>query len=203
VAATAVRAGAGLFLLSAMLALGSCGGGGGRGPADEPSGPVADQVFTTDPDSFALTSGVPAEKAQTFTVGVTGHLVRIEVLSMRDANHDVGELLCDVRATFLGAPEEDDDDVLAGVSIPATAISDEGGLLVVDLPAPGVLVAAGTRLAVVFRAANDGRFTIAANGNDGYGQGAHYARNPEGGVDRWIVLPGADIGFATYVTRGP
>jgi hypothetical protein len=198
------RAGAGLLFLLAGVALGSCGGasvpsgGGGGGPTE----PVVDQAHAPHPDLFVLNSGVPAEKAQTFTVGIPGRLVRIDVLSIRDANAGTGALHVDLRPTLGNAPVEDDQAVLASVTIPAEDVpGGVGGLLSIELPWPGVAVGVGARLAIAFRAEDGGRFVIRAGGNDGYPLGAHYARDATQGVDDWIVLPGADIGFATYVDQ--
>jgi hypothetical protein len=163
--------------------------------------PIVDQRFEPDPFLFALNSGVPVEKAQTFTVGLPGRLVRIDVLSIRDANHDVGALHVDVRPTVGGAPAEDEQSVLATVTVSAEDISDLGDILSIELPWPGIAVSPGGRLAIAFRAEGGGSFVIAAGGNEGYTAGAHYARDPSQGVDRWIVLPGADIGFQTWVDQ--
>jgi hypothetical protein len=197
----------GVGLLSLLLggALVACGGGAapaGGGGGGGPTEPVVDQMYAPDPELFVLNSGVPAEKAQTFTVGLTGRLVRIDVLSVRDANQRTGALRVDVRPTFQGAPAEGEESILAAVTVPAEDLPTVAGeVLSIDLPWPGVAVAVGARLAVAFRAEDGGRFVIGAGGNDGYPLGAHYARDPSQNVDRWLVIPGADIGFATYVDQ--
>src|SRR5437867_4039366 len=102
--------------------------------------PILDQYF--DPTGrerlFAVVGVDRNDKAQTFTVGVTGTLTRVDVF-MYNASAQA-DLLLEVRATRGGIPLEDDVPVLAAVRTLASSIPRTVQFVSFDIGSFGVFV---------------------------------------------------------------
>jgi hypothetical protein len=119
--------------------------------------PVLDQHHVPlDPVNGSAAIHSVVEWAQTFTVGISGRLVRIELLAGRDIEAPQGNLLIDVRPTIGGAPSEDNETVLYSATVSPTALPHFSDFplpfefLALDL-GPGIPVLAGDVPAIVLR----------------------------------------------------
>ncbi len=128
------------FVLGANLSLAVAAGAGGQ--------EVLDQEY--DPQgAIGLSSGVSADipKAQTFTVGVSGVLSRVELYMEQVAN--LGTLLFDVRDTTpIGTPIEDDTQVLVSVAVPVASLPTRRQFVSFDVSSAGIQVERGDLLAI-------------------------------------------------------
>lgn len=177
--------------------------------------PVLDQFF----DSSELTSMASdvgsTDKAQTFTVGITGTLVRADVEIMRWPPSTIGgvpiptgDLLFDIRTTIGGVPIDDDTMTLASMVVSADSIPMTRGWYSFDIKPFDVSVTTGDILAIVLRSESDNMIDYRWFGgldrfDDTYDFGAHYYRNPSYGITTWTLLSGGDVGFKTFVEPIP
>jgi hypothetical protein len=84
--------------------------------------PGLDQSFEpTSPNVFA---GIDpsADKAQTFTVGITGQLTRVDVYIRRLDAGTSDSLVFDIRETVSGVPIEDDGTTLASATLAPSSV---------------------------------------------------------------------------------
>ncbi|MFC2019340.1 6-bladed beta-propeller [Chloroflexota bacterium] len=148
------------------------------------------------------------DKAQVFTVGITGMLIRVDV----DMNRDVGataDLLLDVRPTTGGVPVEDDAAALVTVRIPYSQVPDTRSFFVIDFAATPVPVTAGQVLAIVLRSDPDdgsmGSYSWTGKSNNEYPGGDHYFRHMPGWPrPQWYIEAGpVGMGFRTYMATPP
>ncbi|MHC4445535.1 MAG: hypothetical protein ACYTF1_23560, partial [Planctomycetota bacterium] len=170
------------------------------------STPILDQAF--DPsDNYNLSSDVRGvvDKAQTFTVGITGVLTRVDALIYRRFNTSV-DLLFDIRRTNAGVPTESDDDTLASLAVPASSVPTTIQFCTFDISSFYVSVTVGDVLAIVFRtppgAGINETYSWVGLLGDPYSPGSPFFRNPSAGFDNWSVLFG-DSGFRTFVETIP
>lgn len=172
-------------------------------PTTEPGGGLSYGAIRSDVDS-----------AQTFTVGVSGRLDRVDVAIYRQGSNLQEPLRVDVRRTVNGAPAEADSPVLASFELPPERLP-------VPLPNPGdpvtftsldlsdfdIHVEPGDVLAIVAQSeAIDAAGPVYAwrlgpFGGDHYPRGGFFQRDAEGGhfVEGTGVLLD-DAGFRSYVT---
>ncbi len=166
--------------------------------------PVLDQVFDAGatPTLFSGIGGT--DKAQTFTVGLTGKLVRIDVDIIRQLNAPAftpQDLKFDIRQTLGGVPIESDVTTLASLVVPYASIPTTRGFFSLDISSFDVSVTAGDILAVALReSGNNTDYGLYGRTDDSYVAGAHYFRNPGFGITSWKSTgSGYDVGFKTFV----
>lgn len=164
--------------------------------------PIQDQFFDPGPSPSLATGRL--DKAQTFTVGITGTLTRVDVDISRGSTAD---LLFDIRPTVAGVPVESDGITLAAVTVPASNIPTTRGFFSVDINSFGVSVTAGEILAIVLRSDLDQVLDYTWYGHtiDGYALGHHFFRHPPGWPRPtwWSDVAGSDLGFKTFVEPVP
>jgi hypothetical protein len=180
-------------------------------PKGKPADILLDQSFRPEGSSrrFFNQVGDRGDKAQTFTVGIAGTLVRVDVFLNRHggATHDI---LADVRATTGGVPGESNDDVLGSVVVPGSQVTVDGAVVPesfgrVSIPF-NVAVAVGDVLAIVLRSSQPepGRYAWQEFniGSPSYPGGDMFARGgivDESGEDGTWHLNPSDFAFETYV----
>ena len=156
-----------------------------------------DQFYDVGPTWGYGTSRV--DKAQTFTVGISGRLVKVDVDISRDSQ-TASDLLFDLRPTSNGKPVEDNGLAFLQIRIPAQTVPLTRSLLSIDLSSYNLWVNSGDLLAFVVRADNNERtYSVYGSNNNPYPSGAHYTRDPGYGFTMWSNDPGCDSGFRTYV----
>lgn len=158
--------------------------------------PVLDQSFDA-PSFLSFGFGGESHLAQTFTVGITGVLRRVDVEIRRDAG--IPDLLFDIRPTIGGVPVESDAAALANVVIPSASIPTDFTFVSVDLSSAQIAVSAGDVLAIVLRAPGAGgalNYSWQGSAVSGYGAGADFFRVAPSPT--WNGLFG-DLGFQTFV----
>lgn len=168
-----------------------------------PAQAVLDQEFDPRP-SISLSSGVTdrVDKAQTFAVGISGKLERVEVFLSRCAPQPGGALLFDVRRVQpSGVPIESNSAVLAALAVPASTVSRSRGFFSVNLSSLNISVNQGDALAIALRnRPNQAQcFSWWGRGNPGYPNGKHYFRNLSLPVPRWAESGDSDVGFRIYI----
>lgn len=204
---------ASLFLVPCLIA---CGGSSSSEPAEVPMDqtppPAPQPVVMLDQEfdpggTTSLSSGVSGSinKAQTFTVGLTGTLTRVEVLINNDGVDlaQQPDLLFDIRPAPGGVPSDDDGSALFQVSIPRDELESMAtpAFYAVELGALGFAVTAGDSLALVFRGADGNNIAVLFGENTNpYPDGEHFFRNPGAGITSWRATDVRhDIGFRTFV----
>jgi hypothetical protein len=185
----------------AVTALTLLWGGEGQARADL----VLDQFNTPTNTGEAIVVGNPSpfDEAQTFTVGVTGTLARIDFL-VREDSTSTGNLLFDIRATNGGVPVADNMAVLASVVVPHGTVPTDPLTMTytgIDVSSFGLSVTEGEMLAIVLRTDTGGRY-LWKNGAPVYTRGEPFFREPNVGPD-WRSWSSAganfDFAFRTYV----
>ena len=181
-------------------------------PPSPSGGGAIDQTY--DPGSSNLPSfGIPGSgatsHAQSFTVGITGQLVGVN-LFLRRSDNLAGpdtDLLFDLRPAMSGFPVSEDGDALVTVRIPASDIPDSDdldpigaffGWVSVDL-AGCIPVSVGDNLAIVLGTnATTGDYSWATelDVGDAYAGGFHSSRLDPSGP---FTSPFLDVGFQTFV----
>jgi hypothetical protein len=153
----------------------------------EPNGAIASNVKIT------------ADKAQTFTAGISGLLSRVDVFVRLGGGRS--DLVVDVRPTKGGVPAESDTDVLASFRVPAAAVREAAGNVVsLDTRPFGIVVRSGEVLAIAL--GTDGGFYSFLGGGE-YSGGARYFRRPDIGFVTWERDDSlGDFGFRTFVVPG-
>ncbi len=183
-------------VLVAALVFGSCGGGGtGVTPPVEPND-ILDQSNV--PSAFTLTVPVgPSDVAQTFRVGVTGRLTKVQLVVSATMIPVPGTLRIDVRPTNAGNPLEDDGSALGFVELDTIDLPIMPTLLELDFFVQNIQVQNNQRLAIVARrtAGIDIVAQIHGSAADVYANGT-VVRRPAGAT--WMQTAG-DVGFQTFV----
>jgi len=172
----------------------------GTASANSATAQVLDQEFDPVPPNVFSGVGI-TDKAQTFTVGISGQLVTVDVYIYNQGYPNPADLEFDVRGTIGGVPLENDALTLAAVSIPAAGVPTMVGWFSVDISAFNVLVNAGDVLAIALRAAGANTdYSWEGQTGDPYPAGRNYFRNSSQGINTWtLVGNGADLGFRTWV----
>ncbi len=153
--------------------------------------------FTTSVGMYATSS-----LAQTFTAGISGGLDQADLLLVQTGSQ-VLPVTVEIRNTSAGLPGTS---VLASAAIPASAIGTDQAFVPATFATPAA-VTAGTQYALVayntFPSNNYGGWYYKA-ATDPYSGGAAFESSepapPQGG---WIMDPGDDFAFKTYVTPPP
>lgn len=194
--------------LSSALAVGVIVIVGGMMPRTSLAVPVLEQSYDPlVPDGGGLIHAA-IDWAQTFTVGLSGTLARIEVRVGRSwgyTHFNGGPIFVDVRTTSGGTPTEPDSgtNILGGGSLAQADVSSPS-FYSIDLSAASILVSAGDVLAIALSSdgADDenGRYiwegTYNTPGSSGYGGGAAFSRISSGWEKSSDIL---DLAFKTYV----
>lgn len=157
---------------------------------------VLDQSFDA-PSFLSFGFGGDTQLAQTFTVGVTGVLTRIDIEIRRDAG--IPDVVLDVRPTTGGVPVASDAAALVTVVIPSANIPAEFTFVSVDLTSARIAVTAGDVLALVLRAPGAGgalNYSWQGSATNEYVPGADFFR--EIPLLNWSPLFG-DLSFRTFV----
>lgn len=147
-------------------------------------------------------NGFFIERAQTFTVGTTGILSRIELRVYNDRGNAVDPLIVDVRTVVGGIPSDPNTgpNILESFSFDAASVStSQTNILGIDLA--GISVTAGDMLAIGVRTTGSAIFQYNwwASNFPGYADGSGYNRVP--GASNWGFNPAAqDYSFRTFVT---
>ena len=190
-----------ILCLSLAGLLVACGGSS--------SSPVPTPVEVLDQDS-GLTLGNKnsvsnqIDRAQTFTVGETGLLSKIDLMLFKDMPAGA-TLIIDVRDTTGGVPNESDaiNMILLTFGVSAGALfTVEDEYVTFEVSLYGVQVTAGQVLAIVLRAPGGATFGYdwSAITLDPYPAGALYSRD-HAGTGLWTENTNVDCGFRTHVTR--
>lgn len=166
--------------------------------------PILDQDNDPTPGPTAwigLSNGV--DWSQTFTVGITGTLTRVDVRMFKASGDVTDPLLFDIRTTVAGVPTETDAgaNILASVSIAAGDVSTTESLFNVDLSSFSLGVTTGDVLAIVLRSddATGGAYQWRGTDPDVYSGGTAYFRTGgTWGEEEQIE----DLNFRTYVESG-
>ena len=181
-----------------MLAVApSCGSSGSDNPL--PAGTVLDQFASNTPGSGLTTLGndgfgLVVQRAQTFTVGVTGHLVAIEMIA---GGNRMSELIVRIMPAPGGVIDEDPMNALETITIAEAFVQAPGVFSFVRLAGSGIPVTAGDELAITFEHPRS-RGQVSSS-TSGYAGGAHFVRDNQSNVT-WTRSPANnDLFFGTYV----
>lgn len=141
--------------------------------------------------------------AQTFTVGLTGQLTRVDVKIRKEENPPlspgpISPLLLDIRPTASGAPQEADSPVLASASIAPATIPTVLGFVSIDLSPIAVNAGDVLAIALLVSPGETGSFRWAGTSTDAYGGGRFFARNAAPPADVFAPF-GSDLVFRTFV----
>ena len=155
--------------------------------------PVLDQSYDATTGGGLIIS-TSQQGAQTFTVGITGLLTRVDVEVENFFNATL-PLLLDVRPTIGGVPQEADAPVLANASVAAAAVPNAFAFVTFTFaPVP---VTAGDVLAIVLMATagETGDYAWQDDFIGTYPGGIEYSRT----VGTWAGQQQHDFGFRTFV----
>jgi hypothetical protein len=161
------------------------------------------------------------DKAQTFTVGISGFLSEVDILVNRKRIDADGNLLFDIRPTVDGTPVNDDAMILGSLNIPkedvmfgtASFATSNFQWLNLDVSSFGIEVVVGEVLAIALKSDGTdelGDYRWGSYNYDPYSAGVHFIRGYEVGITSWI--PGRkdhfgethyDSCFRTYVDPIP
>lgn len=173
------------------------------------SAEVEDQRFTGPIVAPAVTSMTSIwERTQTFTVGVSGTLTRVELALAPGSNTQPSdEITVDVRPTDIdGIPLVDNLSILGYVTVQANALSTlthgvNYDVNSFDLSGDSIQVTSGEVLAIVVSTATptdpDRGFQFFSDAAGSYTGGQSYRRS--GPTSSWIAESTFDWGFVTYV----
>ena len=140
-----------------------------------------------DPDSFDI--------AQSFIVGMTGILSRVEVYV--NSTFVGGELLFDIRPTTGGVPQYSNAAALLTRTIPSSAVpQNDTAFFSIDLTESALAVAAGESLAFVLR--SSGNWGFGGRTDNPYADGQFFSRRLQSSPV-WTAVPSWDLTFVTYV----
>jgi hypothetical protein len=153
--------------------------------------PILDQQHLPDFNGQSLTVTNDRTQIQTFTVGVTGVLTRIDVRVERSPGTVEDLDLSLWSADVAGLPK----DLLATVSVPPSVIPDPGSahLITVDLSAEAVAVLAGEVFAILLNS-NEVNETYGWALSGQYDGGTAYTR-----LGPSLFVQSEDFHFSTYV----
>lgn len=137
------------------------------------------------------------DQAQTFTVGITGQLIYVEVLISGFSQE--ADLLVDIRPTINGVPTSDDLAILGEARIHASETTGSFAFVSVDFSSQNIQVALGSELAIVLkidRLSQGGDYSWRGEAGDLYNSGVAYTRT---NTSNWNAIIGIDTGFKTFV----
>jgi hypothetical protein len=135
------------------------------------------------------------EWAQSFTVGVTGTLSRVEVYILKILN-----VTQDLTVTIYEANSGVPTTSLGSATLFSSTITGSAAFRSVDVAELGINVTAGEKLAFGLKKAPDsGIHIMPYDGGNPYAGGNTFSRNLGPPVLAWVAQPTVDFGFKTYV----
>ena len=167
---------------------------------------IVDQEFVIDPVLPALAIDERQDVAQTFTVGITGTLTRVDLQIFRGDPQSASPLVLEMRRTLVdGLPDESDAGLLAVLPITAVLprlIIAPPNLVQVELGPQSVPVDTGDILSISLHSmAAPNEWYLWASGAPAYNRGSGFFRSEfTGGAYRYA---GTDLGFRTFVVPIP
>jgi hypothetical protein len=175
--------------------------------------PIIDQVsYSTPPTLFAYV-GSMYDRAQTFTVGLTGFLTKVDMqVYTGNTPPPTNDLLFDLRTTMGGIPSEPNSgtNILFSVAIPASAVPVPVNDIVpwtsVDLGLAAIPVTAGEVLAFCLRSNEIGLdYVLVGSDTNSYSAGGLYYRILGTQSPQWANTFGVDddLFFHTWVDTAP
>jgi hypothetical protein len=165
--------------------------------ADARADLILDQAYdpgNPPPGSFALFP--TRDLAQTFRVGLTGTLGRVDVDLVIGSG--ISHLTFEIRSTTAGQPNGSSAGLLASGSLAVTGTSGQFQFLELDL-STGVPVTTAEVLAIVLHTP-DGQDGWAGDKRDPYPAGQSFLRDSGGG---FVTNGDFDFGFKTFVDTAP
>lgn len=162
--------------------------------------PVLDQSH------FGITAAVDCRQGedcgQTFTVGIDGHLVRVEVMLSRQPSAVVDVVDLDLRTVEIDGRPTTGPPLALTSSVSTNDLASTPAWISFEFAGDGVPLTVGTRLALVVRAPflefPDGVSWAGSIGNAGYAAGEGFRREGDGVFEPWLP-DGFDGNFRTYV----
>jgi len=171
------------------------------------SQPVLDQVSSFEPHTNPVYASLRyRDIAQSFTVGITGFLTKIELPLLRNPSMN-STIVVDIRKTHLGLPIESNIDILGFIEIPFTEIGTTLPRLFVPLDGFRIFVEQGDILAMVFRlpfqVGNDGEISTSLLSNNIYTGGSAYLRDNFDAPGIWKNTNSEDFDlvFKTFISQ--
>ncbi len=174
--------------------------------------PILDQAYLPPNGNSSLAvlgTGAEHDVAQTFTVGLTGQLTRIDVWLVSEGVPTT-DLVLDVRNTTSGIPDPNDMLILGSASMTATQIGllPSPAFVSFDLTSANIQVTAGETLAIVLQslATVGDSYRWVGDYPGGYSGGTAFRR--DGGTGGLFVIasdplplppPLTDLGFQAFV----
>lgn len=165
--------------------------------------PILDQEYNPAVVNSGLGIG-SRDRAQTFTVGLSGQLTGVELLMERFSN-SIGDLTVEIRSTAGGVPGNSSGAVLATTTVSQSLMSLGTGsgsnatFVAADLTAAGLFVNAGDVLAIALSGNPSGEFGWFGGSDNGYAGGSTYWRFP-GDPNNWSAFSlDREQGFRTFV----
>ena len=149
-------------------------------------------------------------QAQTFTVGRTGTLTRLDLFITRNT-FATGPLLVDVRPTVAGVPMLNDGAAFVSFSFSGDRVPyglPPGDAFRIAFPDSGLSVRAGDVLAFALRSPESargltGEYSVAATTTGAYRRGDLFTYSPTLGYGAMTRIPGFDLAFTSYVSASP
>ncbi|MCA9204730.1 MAG: cadherin-like domain-containing protein, partial [Planctomycetales bacterium] len=140
--------------------------------------------------------------AQTFTVGQTGNLTRVDVRGSNSIGGS-GDFVVKILGTTAGVPDESQ--LLATLTVPVTSFptTPNAEFVAIDLSGSPVAVSVGQVLAIVLENGSSVDFAVGGPRLDEYADGSVFSRDPSG-ANTWgsFSILDADMRFRTYVSTG-
>jgi hypothetical protein len=158
-----------------------------------------DQEFDPIPSNLYSFFGATTDKAQTFTVGISGQIVQVDICVSRHPGN-VMPLEMDLRLVVNGIPVESDSNTLASVVLNANEVPVTEGFVSVEVSSFSVIVEPGDELAIVLRSRAVHDYTWYGRFGNPYPRGRGHYRNHAPG-DHWTLMNADDQGFRTYVSE--
>lgn len=147
--------------------------------------------------------------AQTFEIGTSGRLSRIEIKAWRNQSYGSSDLRIDIRPVINGLPGDDTTTIASAVlpliDVPTgSPILEPIPLTSVLFPNGGATVASGERFSFVFSLTNKqlnsppNSFNIQLTQGNSYPYGEYFGRGP--GTQNMWHSPGYEIQLRTFIT---
>jgi hypothetical protein len=173
---------------------------------------IIDQEHFPPVTSFSSNVGLSGrvDHAQTFTAGVNGRIVGLDLRVRRQVSASL-PLLYDIRTTINGLPTVGNDGphILASGSVDPSVIPVVGtpdSIIHIDFATPSSPIVAGEKLAIVLRSLDPGNedglcYIWSGSRMGSYAAGEKYTYN---NVHGWLsTINGADATFRTYMVPVP
>jgi hypothetical protein len=178
-------------LLAVALSAGMLGGL----PASASAGTLDQQQAITGPGGFLIYSG--ESTAQTFTAGITGGLDRADLYLFAFGTPSP-DLIIEIRDASSSGPGSQ---ILAGRSLPPSAVPMSGGYVHVGFDSPASVIAGHQYAIVAYTSAPSGSdYGWGAGAGDPYPRGGPFTVGATPPSGSWTSASASgDLAFATYV----